>query len=153
MRFDFFLFLFFRFNLILRELMFAITGQFVTSQVGWIIKIARAFRTFIIYSLMFLFVTPQRRMGTESRFRTVCVCLDEFYFTWLEKDIIGIVKVVSIPLILNHLKWKPFDGFEFFTNLKVFLHVEQGNIFSCVWIFICRTRFALQVNSFQQKSQ
>ena len=68
--------------------MFAITGQFVTSQVGWIIKIARAFRTFIIYSLMFLFVTPQRRMGTESRFRTVCVCLDEFYFSWLEKDII-----------------------------------------------------------------
>ena len=107
MRFDFFLFLFFRFNLILRELMFAITGQFVTSQVGWIIKIARAFRTFIIYSLMFLFVTPQRRMGTESRFRTVCVCLDEFYFRWLEKDIIGIVKAVSIPLILNHLKWKP----------------------------------------------
>ena len=45
--------------------MFAITGQFVTSQVGWIVKITRAFRTFIINSLMFLFVTPQGRMRTE----------------------------------------------------------------------------------------
>ena len=86
--------------------MFAITGQFVTSQVGWIIKIARAFRTFIIYSLMFLFVTPQRRMGTESRFRTVCVCLDEFYFRWLEKDIMGIVKVVINPCDFQPSKMK-----------------------------------------------